>query len=256
MLLFESVGALRVLEKLRSDVEGVMVRIDVKPGDAVTKGQLLGHLDLDASRHKLNLARHAVESKAGLESALAQADAWTVTREETEIEVRKRLVEKSRLDWAMAMERMYRANYDTKVEDEKAQNIEYEYCKEQFDKRHFLAPVDGIVSEVPVKIGDRIGIASHVFTVSNENTYALPIIVPDDMAAAAEASESVPVRSSDGKSVTRALVDSVMDDPRKAGCKIVKLLIKAADFPAATRSRLMGMKFDVLLPQIAADQQR
>jgi hypothetical protein len=59
------------------------------------------------------------------------------------------------------------------------------------------------------------------------------------------------VRASDGKSVARALVDSVIDDPRETGGKIVRLLIKAADFPVAMRPKLKGMKFEVLLPELA-----
>jgi hypothetical protein len=48
-------------------------------------------------------------------------------------------------------------------------------------------------------------------------------------------------------------VDSVTDDPGTAGAKIIKLLVKAADFPATIRPKLKGMKFDVLLPVASRD---
>lgn len=254
--LFESAAASRVVEKVRSESEGTMVRIFVKPGDSVVKGQVLGHFELDAAEHKLNLARHAMESRSSLDATLAQADSWTVTREETEVQVRKRNLEQSRLDWATAMERMYRATYEQKLEEKKAQKMEYEFCKDQFEKRHFRAPVDGIVTEVLLEVGNRVGIATHAFTISNDNAYSLPLIVPDAIADAAVSEKVLPVRTADGKSVAKAKVHSVSDDPKTTGSKIVRLLIKAADFPVVTRNRLMGMKFDVLLPQVASEEDR
>ena len=252
-MLFESAGAARVLEKVRTESEGTVTRIFVKVGDSVVKGQVLGHFELDAAEHKLNLARHVLESRASLDAAQAQADSWTIAREETELQVRKRMSDESRLEWALAMERMYRANFEQKQEDEKAQKLEFDFCEDQFEKRHFRAPVDGVVTEVVAELGKRIGIANHVFTISNENAYSLPLIVPDALATAAVSEEVLPVRAADGKSIGKAKVDSVSDNPRSSGSKILRLLIKAADFPIFTRNQLMGMKFDVLLPPVALE---
>lgn len=256
MVLFESAGASRVVEKVRSGVQGVMATVVVKVGDTVKKGQVLGHTELDATKLQLDLARHTMESKANVESARSQAEAWTVAREETEDAVRRRKMEESRLEWALSMEKMYRANYELQLDAESAQTIQYDYWKEQYEKRFFRAPVDGVVSEVLVDVGKPVNFATHVFTISNESTYALPLSVPAEIAGAAVPNETLPVRSADGKSVTRALVDSVIDDPREAGRKIVKLLVKAADFPIATRAKLKGMKFDVLLPEVAQETGR
>lgn len=253
-MLFESAGASQVVEKLRTESEGTVTRVFVKVGDSVVKGQVLGHFELDAAEHRLNVARHVMESRASLDAAQAQADSWTITREETELQVRKRMLEESRLEWAVAMERMYRANFEQRQDDEKAQKLEYEFCKDQFEKRHFRAPVDGVVTEVFAEVGKRLGVATHVFTISNEHAYALPLIVPDALANAAISEKVVPVRAADGKSVGKAEVNSVSDDPRSSGSKILKLLIRAADFPIATRNKLMGMKFDVLLPPVALEE--
>lgn len=256
MVLFESAAASRVVEKVRSSTQGVMFATFVKAGEVVKKGQILGHTELDATKLQLDLAQRAMTSKANVEAAKNQADAWTVTREETEESVRRRKVERSRLEWAIAMEKMYQANYEVQLDNENTQQIQYDYWKEQYEKRFFRAPVDGVVSEVLVEVGKPVNFATHVFTISNESTYALPVTVPSPIADAAVPNETLPVRSVDGKSVSRALVDSVMDDPRAAGRKIIKLLIKAADFPASTRAKLKGMKFEVLLPQVAQDTNR
>jgi multidrug efflux pump subunit AcrA (membrane-fusion protein) len=251
MMLVESAGAVRVAEKVRAGAAGVMVEVFVKPGDTVTKGQVLGHTELDATKLQFDLAERALNARANVESARSQAEAWTVTREETEEAVRRRKADKTRLDWAAAMEKMYLAKYESELDNESLQSIQYEYWKSQYEKRFFRSPVDGVVTEVLTEVGRPVPLASHVFTVSNENVYSIPVNVPAPLAEAAQPSDTVPVRAADGKSVTRALVDSVMDDPRGAGRKIIRLLVKSADFPAAIRPRLKGMKFDVLLPELA-----
>ena len=251
MLLFESAGASRVVEEVRAGAPGVMVEIFVKPGDPVRKGQVLGHTELDATKLQLDLARLALESKAKIEAARNQAEAWTVTREETEESVRKRKQEKSRLDWAIAMEQMYQANYESQLDAERVQQVQFAYWKDQYEKRFFRAPVDGVVSEVKVELGKNVNFATHVFTVTNDTTFTVPVKVPAPVAVAAVPQGTLPVRASDGKkSVSRARVDSVKDDPRLSGGKIIKLHVKATDFPATTRANLIGMKFDVLLPRV------
>ena len=252
MLLFKSSAASRVVEKVRSEAQGVMVEISVKVGDPVGKGQVLGHLELDATKLQLDLARHAMESKSNVEAARHQAEAWAVTREETEEAVHKREMKESRLNWASAMEQMHQGNHEIQLDIEKTQVIQYEYWKRQYEKRFLRAPVAGIVSEVVVEPGKAVNFATHVFTISNDDDYMISVPVPALLAAAAVTETTLPVRSEDGKSVSRAKVESVTDDPRTTGGKTLRLLVHAADFPALIRAKLKGMKFDVLLPEVAA----
>ncbi len=250
-LLFKSTGAVRIAEKVRANAPGVMVEVFVKIGDAVKKGDILGHTELDATKLQLALAKRALESKANVDAAEGQAEAWSVAREETEEQVEKRKAEKTRLAWAVAMEKMYRANYEVQLEAENVQQVQYDYWKDQYEKRFMKAPVDGIISEIVMDVGKNVNFATHVFTVSNENTFSFPVSVPAPLAATIAPSDRLPVRTADGKSVSRALVDSIIEDPRSVGGKIVRLLVQATDFPASTRANLKGMKFDVLLPQVA-----
>jgi multidrug efflux pump subunit AcrA (membrane-fusion protein) len=253
-LLFQSAGATQVVEKVRANSPGVLVELFVKKGDLVKKGQLLGHTELDATKLQLDLAKLAVENKSNVESALSQAEAWTVTREETAEAVRRRSVEKSRLEWASAMERMYHANYQTQLEAENVQLVQYEYWKQQYDKRFLRAPVDGVISEVVAEVGRSLNFATHVLTIRNDSAFALPVSVPATLCESVVPADKLPVRSATDQSVTRAEVESIVDDPRSAGAKIIRLLIRSADIPAASRKAIQGTKFDVLLPSIASHE--
>jgi len=256
MVLVESDGAALVVENVRSRSKGIMVEVFVNKGDFVRKGQILGHAELEATKLQLDLARQTMETKANVEAAKCQAEAWAATREQIEEAVHKRKEDETRLAWATAMERMYQSQYEVQLAAEKTQRIQYEYWKQQYENRFFRAPLDGTVSEVLVQVGKPVSEAVHAFTIRNENTYLLPVPVPAQLASTAVPNETLPVRSSDGKSVSHGRIDSVMDDPGVAGRKIVRLLLKAADFPAATRANLIGMKFDVLLPRIGQENRR
>lgn len=248
-IVVESAGASPVSEKIRAGSPGVLVAVFVKVGDTVKKGQVLGHTELAATKYQLDLARHAMENEAALRAMQGQAEAWAATREETQEAVRKRKVEESRLDWASGMERFHRNNYEAQLEQKKLQRIQYEYWQQQYESRFFKAPADGVVTEVLLDIGKPVNHATHVFTVGNKDSYVAPVTVPAEFAAAIANNALLPIRATNGRHVTNGLVDSISDDPKKPGFKIIRLLVNRSDFPAETGSNLSGTKFDVLLPQ-------
>jgi len=256
MVLFQSAAATGVVDFVRSEIQGVMVTTLVKVGDTVRKGQVLGHAELDATKLQLDLAKQTMDAKANVEAAEGQAAAWKITREETEEAVRRRKAEKSRLEWAQAMEKMYRGTYEAQLEAEDLQATQYNYWKQEYEKRFFKSAVDGVVSELLVEVGKPVNFGSHLFTVRNDSSFSIPVPVSAELAANALAQTSLPVRLTEGKLVGQAKVDSVTDDPKQPGGKIIRLLIHAADFPAALRARLCGMKFDVLVPQVADNRLR
>ncbi|MCU0779000.1 MAG: HlyD family efflux transporter periplasmic adaptor subunit [Akkermansiaceae bacterium] len=251
-IIVESGEATPVTEKVRAAAPGTLVAILVKPGDNVKKDQILGHTELAATKYQLDLARHALENIAPLTAAEGQAEAWTATRVETEEAVRRRKVEKIRLDWAAGMEKFHRANHQAQLEQKKLQRIQYEYWQEQYEARFLRAPVDGVVTEVLSEPGKPVGYAAHVFTVSNEASYMIPVSVPAKLVQWVIANSMLPIRSSRSRFVTRGRVDSIIDDPSSPGRKIVRLLVSEADLPRGPDANPTGMTFDVLLPQDAA----
>ena len=246
-IIVESGEATPVTEKVCSAAPGTLVAILVKPGDAVKKGQLLGHTELAPTKYQLDLARHALENMAPLSAAEGQANASRATREETEEAVRRRTVEKSRLEWAIGMEKFHQSNYEAQLEQKKIQRIQYEYWQAQYEARFMRAPVDGIVTMVLLDTGKTIGYATHVFTVSNKKSYMIPVSVPAKFVHWVLANSILPIRSTQSREVTRGKVDSIIDDPSLPGNKIIRMLVSETDMP--TNANPAGTTFDVLLPQ-------
>lgn len=237
------------MEKVRARAPGVLMEVFVKVGDSVKKGQILGHTELSATQYQLDLARLTIENNAKIKALEGQADAWTATREEAEESLRKRRVDKSRVEWATGMEKFFRGNYEAQLEQKKIERVQFEYWKQQYENRFLRAPTDGMVSEILLEIGKPVNYATHVFTIGNEQSYMIPVTVPAELARKIFSSGSLPIRTSKDKHVSSGLVESIQDDPKTPGKKIVKLRINESDFPSEISSNLTGRKFDVLLPQ-------
>lgn len=252
-VIVKSGEATQVTEKVRAAAPGTLVAILVKPGDPVKKGRVLGHTELAATKYQFDLARYALENIASLSAAEGQADAWRATREETEEAVRKRKVEKTRLDWAIGMEKFHRGTYESQLEQKKVQRIQYEYWQEQYEARFLRAPVEGVVTEVLLEPGKTISYATHVFTVSNEHSFMVPVSVPAKLVQWVLANSMLPLRSTKSREVTRGRVDSIIDDPSSPGKKIIRLLVSETDMPPGAGADPSGMTFDVLLPQEPQD---
>jgi multidrug efflux pump subunit AcrA (membrane-fusion protein) len=248
-VIVESGAASQVIEKVRALAPGVLMEVFVKVGDPVKKGQILGHTELAPTKLQLDLARLTIENSSKIKALEGQADAWTATREEAEEALRKRRVEKSRLEWATGMEKFFRGNYEAQLEQKKIERIQFEYWKQQYESRFFRAPTDGLVAEVLLDVGKPVSYATHVFTIGDEDSYLIPVSVPAEFINEISASGSLPIRTAKAGYVTTGLVDSIADDPKSPGKKIVKLRIHESDFPSDISSNLTGRKFDVLLPQ-------
>ena len=252
-VIIKSAGASRASEKVRAGAAGVIVEMSVRVGDEVKKGQLLGHTELAPTKYQLDLARQALEDNTSLNAAEGQAEASEATRAETEEAVRRRQLEKPRLDWAIGMEQFHRGNHEAQLEKKKIQRIQYEYWKQQYDKRFVRAPADGVVTEIVHDIGKSVQVAAHVFTISNSRTYLVPLSVPAGLAAGVTPGSSLLIRPSTGRHVSRGLVDSIVEDPKTPDSKIITLLVNEKDFPTAAGSWMEGSTFDVLLSQMEAD---
>ncbi len=248
-VIVESGAASQVSEKVRACAQGVLMAAFVKAGDTVKKGQMLGHMELATTKYQLDLARQTMENKAPLRAFKALAQAWTATREETERAVRKRQVDQSRLEWASNMERYHQGNYEAQLEQKQIQRIQYEYWQQQYEARFFKAPVDGVVTEVLLDVGKKVDFGTHVFSVGNEESYIVPVEVSAELAKTLSAGTGLPIRAVNGGDVVRGFVEDIFDNPKKAGGKVIRLLLRRSDFPSYNCSDLVGTKFDVLLPQ-------
>ena len=98
-----------------------------------------------------------------------QYQAAITTRKEIELAVRKRTAAKTRLEHAMNMENFAEGQYQAQRDLKRVQRIHYDHYQREYENSFFRSPIEGTVKEVKVTVGQSVGIAAHVFTISNES---------------------------------------------------------------------------------------
>ncbi len=182
----------KALEVIRAKRAGTLVALFVKPGDFVSKNQLLGHTELDAAKLNVDMARANLEATGTLDQMFWQYQALITTREEVEEAVRKRTSPKSRLQYAIAMENWAKGQYQAQQEIKKVQRINYEHCQLEYDARFFHSPIDGVITEVKVAVAQAVGLGAAAFTVTNDTRAPILAAAPVMPAAASMQIEKSP----------------------------------------------------------------
>jgi RND family efflux transporter MFP subunit len=150
---------------INPQVEGYITKIFVKSGDRVTTGSPLLQIDplkQEATVNSQESSRLAQESnvnlaRVNLERAKKLAEAGVIA--------------KSDLDNAQT-------NYDTAVAQLKA--LEHQVEQQQVELRYYKvsAPMDGLVGDVPVRVGDRVTVSTLLTTVDEPGALEAYIYVP------------------------------------------------------------------------------
>jgi multidrug efflux pump subunit AcrA (membrane-fusion protein) len=244
-----------VVEVIRTKRAGTVVALLVKPGDVVSKDQVLGHIELDAAKLSVDTARANLEATGTLDQMFWQYQALTVTRGEMEEAVRKRTAPKSRLQYALHMEKWAKAQLEAQQDLKKVQKINFEHYQNEYESRFFRAPIEGVVTEVKVAVGQVVGIGAVAFTVSNESRLSVPVAVPVPAAAAALQAGKLSLRAEPGQPTIWAKVAGGSGHPSTPGVKkSLHLSVNKSDLPAGVACK--ALKVEVLVPDGCATGRR
>jgi RND family efflux transporter MFP subunit len=133
---------------------GVVVAVEVRPGDSVQAGQLLARLDSDIHEALLKIAQQTMQSRGRIESAQAELDLRRQRLEKFEAlrakgHARQEELERARADVAIAEAQLHSAQEELLV-----RQLEYEKAKAQLERRSIRAPSAGVVTEVHKEAGE------------------------------------------------------------------------------------------------------
>lgn len=138
--------------EVRAEVGGSVISIDAEPGQAVTRGQVLGRIDDTGLRDgyvSSQAAVHSAELNAGLarrnaERTRALAEAGAVADRDRE-----------QAEWNLS-------NAESELADARARMVTAE---KQLARTTLRAPFSGVVSERPVNLGDIVQNGTALFTI-------------------------------------------------------------------------------------------
>ncbi len=159
--------------KINAEVSGELIELPVKEGDRVKRGQLLARIKPEA------YVADKQQSVANLNRAKAyliqrEADFRKVESEYTrQLELfRKGLISESDIESAKSTFEIARANVDAAKYDVANSQAVLDRSQESLSKTSIYSPIDGVVSQLVSKLGERVSGSSftqgtEIMTVSN-----------------------------------------------------------------------------------------
>lgn len=219
----EYIATLRSLRSavLQPDVEGQVTRIFVRSGQMVKAGTPL--LEIDPSKQ---------QATVNSQEANQRARRAALEYNRTELERRQRLfaagvISKQDLDQAQSAYDASKAEVDALEASVREQQVQLRY--------HTVnAPADGIIGDIPVRVGDRVKPDTVLTTLDTRGGLEAYISIPAELASKVHLGTPVEIMGEDGRAVQRAAVTFV--SPR-VDPQMQLLLVKAAIPNAQQRFR-------------------
>ena len=141
--------------KVSADVPGKVIRLAIKEGDQVKRGQFLLQIDDIEYRAQVANSQAALEAARSnlrqAEAAFAQSDA-ALKRKETLFE--QKLVSPEELDVARTTRDSDKARLDARREDVAQSSASVTIARDRLRKTRFVSPLDGTVTQLAIEEGE------------------------------------------------------------------------------------------------------
>lgn len=167
--------------KVSPDISGEITELTVQEGDTVKKGQLLARIYADIYSIQRDQASFGVDqskaqvanSKAGLDALQAQLDQAQKNYDMQKKLFEEKVISKSEFNVAEANFKTAKANYNAGVQNIKGVSASVQSAEASLNRANkdlgkttIIAPMDGVVSLLNVKKGERV--AGNSFNVGTE----------------------------------------------------------------------------------------
>jgi len=181
---------------IMSDVEGWIFAINVKSGDLLKKGQSL--MEIDPRRQAATVSNW--ESQRA--SKVANLQLAKVQLERAKGLFASGVISKQELDQAQS-------TYDAANADVKSMDAQIN--QQQVQLRYFsvFAPVDGIVGDIPVHVGDRVTNTTMLTTIDERRGLEVYLPIPSDRAKELKVGAPVQILDANGNVILTTRVNFI-----------------------------------------------
>jgi len=173
--------------KMSANVPGEVVRLAVKEGDRVRKGQFLLQLDDTQYRAQVREAKAALESARSnlrlAEAAFAQTDASLKRKEAL---FAQNLVSPEELEAARTQRNSDRARVDGSMEEVQRAEATLQSSEDTLRKTRYASPIDGTVTQLNIEEGE----IAVVGTMNNPGTVILTVANMNGMKVESDVDET------------------------------------------------------------------
>lgn len=181
---------------IMSDVEGWIFAINVKSGDVVKKGQSL--MEIDPRRQAATVSNW--ESQRA--SKVANLQLAKVQLERAKGLASSGVISKQDLDQAQS-------TYEAANADVKSLDAQIHQQEVQLKYYSVFAPVDGIIGDIPVHVGDRVTNTTMVTTIDERRGLEVYLPIPSDRAKELKLGAPVQILDATGNVILTSRVNFI-----------------------------------------------
>lgn len=195
---------------IASPENGVLATLDIKEGDRVSNGQVLGALNSDVHAAMLKVAEAGMAARGRLESAEAELALRRTRLEKLRILAERGHARHEEVNRAEADLEIAEGNTLSVREDLDAKRLEYERIRLQLERRSVRATLDGVVTEVFKQPGEYVGPGDPVIAeIVQLNPLAAVFMMTRQEAAGLAPGQPVTVKMADTFATTSGTVEYV-----------------------------------------------
>jgi RND family efflux transporter MFP subunit len=181
---------------IMSDVEGWIVAIRVKSGEQVKKGQSL--MEIDPRRQAATVSNWESQRAA----KVANLQLAKVQLERAKGLFSSGVISKQDLDQAQS-------TYDAANADVKSLDAQIHQQEVQLKYYSVFAPVDGIVGDIPVRVGDRVTNTTMLTTLDERSGLEIYLPIPTDRARELKIGAPVQILDANGNVIFNTRVNFI-----------------------------------------------
>ena len=164
--------------ELGSPEEGVIAEISVDRGEIVKKGQVVVRLESKLQELTSEVARLRAESDVDIRSQRARLKFREVETKRAEQLYEKSIVATKILDEAEIEKRLAGLGLETARLEHRLAQVEFAHARERLERRSIKSPVDGVVVEVSMALGEFAHEQSPIMTIAVLDPLHVEAFVP------------------------------------------------------------------------------
>lgn len=173
--------------KISAYVPAKIVRLPVKEGDRVRRGQLLVQLDplgYQASMDQVQASLQSSQARLNLAKANLEQSELVFKRQKQLFE--KNLTSQEQFDVARTQYNVYQAEYDAAIHLVSQNKAALEQAKDNLDKTTITTPINGVVTDLNAEVGEIVMVG----TMNNPGTVIMTVSDLSEIEAEIEVDET------------------------------------------------------------------
>ena len=158
--------------------DGIIVEIDVKRGDTVQKGQVLAKLESKLQSLAVEIAEVNAENELAVKSGQARLAYQKGEEGRARKLAARNIVPTSRIDEVQTEKELAEIDLEAAVFQRRLAQLELAQARELLSRRSVRSPVDGVVAEITMAVGEYVHEQSPIMTIVEMDPLYVELFAP------------------------------------------------------------------------------